>query len=109
MHQIVSDLDLVHEPTYSIPNGHLAQQVILQLELLHLPIPYGTIFRVKEVPLDLVPRARVLVSQRDLHPARNVLSALELSNDLGKGLTGFVQELQLERSHRLRPRFHSTS
>jgi hypothetical protein len=50
------------------PNGYLAEQVILLLELLHLAVPNGAVLGVHEILLDFMPRSYILATQRDLHP-----------------------------------------
>lgn len=59
----------VAENSLHVPNGHLAHDVVLELELAHLPLTDGLIFALVKVLLDLVPRAHVLLAQRILDPA----------------------------------------
>jgi len=52
------------------PDGDLAQQVILFLQLLHLALPYGLVIRFEEVLFHLMPRAYVLPPERDANPIK---------------------------------------
>jgi hypothetical protein len=55
-----------------VPYGHLAQQVVLHLELLHLAIAYFSVLAVIKVGFDFVPRAGAFVPQCDFDSAIRV-------------------------------------
>ena len=54
---------------WNVPHGHLRHDIILHLELLHLPVAHRTVLALEEVLLDFVPRALVLPPERYLHSA----------------------------------------
>jgi hypothetical protein len=52
------------------PDGNLVQQVILQLQFLHLTISHGSIFAFQEILLHFVPWPIGLALESDFDPVR---------------------------------------
>ena len=50
------------------PDGNLAHDVVLHLELLHLPVAHRTVLALEELLFDLMPGTDVLPLQGNLHP-----------------------------------------
>jgi len=45
-----------------IPYGDFAQEIVLQLQLLHLAVSHSPIFTFEEVLFNLVPRSSILTA-----------------------------------------------
>lgn len=57
-----------------IPYGDLAHDIILSLQLLHLPVSYGAVFAFKKLLFNLVPGTDILLSQGYFHPVSDLVS-----------------------------------